>query len=97
MNIIIKNSVNIICCTPTLAAGINLPAYRAIMRSLKRYSGTWGNTWIPVLEYKQMTGRAGRPGFEDFGEAVSLANTDDEKDETDEPVALAAKRSRFIS
>lgn len=41
--------------------GINLPADRAIMKSLKRYSGRFGSDWIPVLEYHQMTGRAGRP------------------------------------
>jgi len=74
-----KNKVKIICCTPTLAAGVNLPAYRAIIRSLKRFSDNWGNSWIPVLEYKQMSGRAGRPGLEDSGEAICLANSDDEK------------------
>ncbi len=53
--------VKVICCTPVLALGVNLPADRAIMKSLKRYSGRWGSDWIPVLEYHQMTGRAGRP------------------------------------
>ncbi len=76
-----KGAVKIICCTPTLAAGVNLPAFRAIMKSLKRYSEKWGYSWIPVLEYKQMTGRAGRPGMEEFGEAISLASSQDEADE----------------
>ncbi len=56
-----REDIRIICCTPTLAMGVNLPAFRAIMSSLKRYSGRWGSDWIPVLEYHQMTGRAGRP------------------------------------
>ncbi|MBD3263249.1 DEAD/DEAH box helicase [Candidatus Woesearchaeota archaeon] len=73
--------IKIICCTPTLAAGVNLPAFRAIMRSLKRYSGRWGSTYIPTLEYKQMTGRAGRPGMEKYGEAISIANSEDQKQE----------------
>jgi len=76
-----KGTVKIICCTPTLAAGVNLPAFRAIMKSLKRYSEKWGYSYIPVLEYKQMTGRAGRPGMEEFGEAVSIASSEDEADE----------------
>jgi len=74
-------AIKIICCTPTLAAGVNLPAFRAIMRSLKRFSGKWGAAWIPVLEYKQMTGRAGRPGMEVFGEALTIAKSEDEKQE----------------
>ncbi len=73
-----NGAVKIICCTPTLAAGVNLPAFRAIMKSLKRYSEKWGYSWIPVLEYKQMTGRAGRPGMEEFGEAISIASNEDE-------------------
>ncbi len=73
-----NGAVKIICCTPTLAAGVNLPAFRAIMKSLKRYSEKWGYSYIPVLEYKQMTGRAGRPGMEAFGEAISIASSEDE-------------------
>ena len=76
-----NGTVKIICCTPTLAAGVNLPAFRAIMKSLKRYSEKWGYSWIPVLEYKQMTGRAGRPGMEAFGEAISITSSEDEANE----------------
>ncbi len=76
-----NGTVKIICCTPTLAAGVNLPAFRAIMKSLKRYSEKWGYSYIPVLEYKQMTGRAGRPGMEAFGEAISIAASEDESRE----------------
>jgi helicase len=72
--------IKIICCTPTLAAGVNLPAYRAIIRDLKRY-GHRGLSWIPVLEYHQQAGRAGRPGFDDHGLAITLAESDGEKDE----------------
>ena len=64
--------IKIICCTPTLAAGMSLPAYRVIIKSLKRYSGRWGMDWIPVLEYMQMAGRAGRPEFETEGQAILL-------------------------
>ncbi len=73
-----ENYIKIICCTPTLAMGVNLPAFRVIMKSLKRFTGR-GMSWIPVLEYHQMTGRAGRPTFgDDFGEAITLAGTEKE-------------------
>lgn len=56
-----ENKVKIICCTPTLAAGVNLAAFRSIIKSLKRYSPKWGYVALPVLEYHQCGGRAGRP------------------------------------
>lgn len=77
-----SGAIKIICATPTLAMGLDLPAFRVIMKSLKRYSGAWGMDWIPVLEYLQFAGRAGRPKFQDsHGEAISLAKTDGERDE----------------
>ncbi len=66
-------SVKIICCTPTLAAGVDLPAFRAIIRDLKRFT-QHGYDWIPVLEYLQMAGRAGRPNFDSEGEAIIFAS-----------------------
>ena len=37
--------------------------------------------WIPVLEYLQMAGRAGRPEYEKFGEAIAIAKDDFQKNE----------------
>ena len=37
--------------------------------------------WIPVLEYLQMAGRAGRPEYESFGEAISIAKDEIEQEE----------------
>ncbi len=73
--------IKIICATPTLAAGVSLPAYRVIIKSLKRFSGGWGMDWIPVLEYLQMAGRAGRPEYEKEGQAIMLAKDEAEKEE----------------
>lgn len=72
--------ISIIVCTPTLAMGVDLPAYRTIIRDLKRFSPHWGSTSIPVLEYHQMAGRAGRPGKDEEGEAITIAKTTAEKD-----------------
>lgn len=70
----LKGELQVIASTPTLAAGINLPAFRVIIRDLHRFEGYM--TEIPVLEYLQMAGRAGRPDFhDDFGEAVTIAKS----------------------
>jgi helicase len=76
-----KGNIKIICCTPTLAAGLDLPAFRAIIRDLKRYSDSgWGGMqYIPVLEFLQMAGRAGRPKFDTFGEAICIAQSENDK------------------
>ena len=70
--------VKIICATPTLAFGVDLPAFRAIIKDLRRYSQR-GLSWIPVLEYLQQAGRAGRPKFDKFGEAIAIAGSEGEK------------------
>ena len=75
------NKIKIICCTPTLAAGLDMPAFRAIIRDLKRHGGVWGMSPIPVLEYHQMAGRAGRPGRDHYGEAITIAKSEDEMDD----------------
>jgi helicase len=70
-----ENLIRVICSTPTLAAGVNLPARRAILRDSKRYESGVGAAYIPTSEYKQCAGRAGRPGYDDFGEAVMIAKS----------------------
>ncbi|HLE97971.1 MAG TPA: DEAD/DEAH box helicase, partial [Candidatus Thermoplasmatota archaeon] len=73
--------VKAISATPTLAAGVNLPARRVIVRDLRRYDADEGNQPIPVLEYKQMAGRAGRPKYDKVGEAVTIAKSFEERSE----------------
>jgi len=66
-----------ICATPTLAAGVNVPARRVVVRDQKRYAGS-GMEWLPTLEVHQMCGRAGRPGLDPYGEAVLVGDADTE-------------------
>src|SRR3989344_921038 len=78
-----KGSIKIICATPTLAFGLDLPAYRVIVRDLHRYS-QHGLAWIPILEVHQMFGRAGRPSFDKEGQALCIAATPAEKEKITE-------------
>ncbi len=75
-----RNLIKVICATPTLAAGVNLPSRRTIIRDYQRYTPPFGMQPIPVLEYKQMAGRAGRPKYDKYGEAVLIAKTDVERE-----------------
>ena len=69
-----RRFIKCIVATPTLAAGINLPARRVVIRDTHRYeAGTWMRD-IPVLEIQQMCGRAGRPGYDPYGEALIVVN-----------------------
>jgi helicase len=68
--------IKILTSTPTLAAGVNLPARRVVLSSLMRYNAEeGGQTPITVLEFKQMAGRAGRPRYDEYGEIVLLAGS----------------------
>jgi helicase len=74
--------LKVICATPTLAAGVNTPSRRVIVRDWRRYDGEFGGMKpLDVLEIHQMCGRAGRPGLDPYGEAVLLANDADTMDE----------------
>ncbi|QZY00848.1 ATP-dependent DNA helicase [Halobaculum rubrum] len=74
--------VKCICATPTLAAGVNTPARRVVVRDWKRYDGEFGGMKpLDTLEVHQMMGRAGRPGLDPYGEAVLLAKDRDTMDE----------------
>lgn len=75
-----ENLLKVIVATPTLAAGVNLPSRRVIIRDYRRYEPDRGSYPIPVLEYKQMAGRAGRPKYDNYGEAVLFARTEPEHD-----------------
>ncbi|MCE4610989.1 MAG: DEAD/DEAH box helicase [Desulfurococcales archaeon] len=68
-----RGVLKVVYSTPTLAAGVNLPARRVIVDDYYRYSGGV-KVPIGVGEYKQLAGRAGRPGYDVEGEAVIVAH-----------------------
>ena len=70
-NAFLKGHLKALCATPTLAAGVNLPAYRVVIKSIYRY-GEFGMMPISSLEIQQMLGRAGRPKYDSYGEGLIL-------------------------
>lgn len=71
-----SGTIKILTATPTLAAGVNLPARRVILDSILRYDPDYGgNIPISVLEYKQLCGRAGRPNYDTLGESIIIAES----------------------
>ena len=74
--------VKVVSATPTLAAGVNTPSRRVIVRDWRRYDGSAGGM-VPLstLEVHQMCGRAGRPGLDPYGESVLLASSHEEFEE----------------
>jgi helicase len=73
--------IKCISSTPTLAAGLNLPARRVVIRDYMRFSAGEGIQPIPVSEYHQMAGRAGRPRLDPYGEAVLIAKDERQVEE----------------
>ena len=74
--------IKVISATPTLAAGVNTPSRRVIVRDWRRYDPDFGGMKpLDTLEVHQMMGRAGRPGLDPYGEAVLLASNNDTKEE----------------
>ncbi|OEH75857.1 u5 small nuclear ribonucleoprotein helicase isoform 1 [Cyclospora cayetanensis] len=69
-----SGAVRVLCCTSTLAWGVNLPARCVIIKGTTVYSPQEGsgNKDIGPLDVAQVFGRAGRPQFDTVGEAVLI-------------------------
>ena len=67
-------AVRILCSTSTLALGVNLPAQLVVIKSTRYWAGARGYQEYEPHEIIQMTGRAGRPGFDDVGTAVIMTS-----------------------
>ena len=64
-----NGTINVICATPTLAVGVNLPADHCVIFDVEQYSSTQGQEIINANRIQQTIGRAGRPGLSEMGYA----------------------------
>ena len=63
-----QGHINVLCCTATLAWGINLPAAAVIIKGTQMYSAQEGKfVDLGILDVLQIFGRAGRPQFQATG------------------------------
>ncbi|KAL0039926.1 hypothetical protein WJX77_011783 [Trebouxia sp. C0004] len=65
--------LKVLCCTATLAWGVNLPAHTVIIKGTQLYDAQKGAfTELGMLDVQQIFGRAGRPQFEDEGLGIII-------------------------
>lgn len=68
-------AIRVLCCTATLAWGINLPAHTVCIKGTDVYNPEKGkNVDLSILDVQQIFGRAGRPQFDSSGEATLIVS-----------------------
>ncbi len=72
-----NGNILMITATPSLMYGVNLPSKSVVIRDHTRWTSN-GPQSIPVFDYEQMSGRAGRPQYDDVGYSYLIAKTMDE-------------------
>ncbi|KAH9428370.1 hypothetical protein MCOR02_010924 [Pyricularia oryzae] len=69
--------LKVLCCTATLAWGVNLPAAAVVIKGTQVYSAQEGKfVDLGILDVLQIFGRAGRPQFEDTGIGMICTTAD---------------------
>lgn len=92
-----RGLLKVICGTDTLGVGINVPIRTVVITALAKYDGTRMRQ-LTAREFHQVAGRAGRAGFDPYGNVVVMAP----EWEIENAVALAkagddaAKRKKIV-
>jgi len=92
-----RGLLKVICGTDTLGVGINVPIRTVVITALSKYDGTKMRQ-LSAREFHQVAGRAGRAGFDPYGNVVVMAP----EWEIENAVALAkagddpAKRKKIV-
>ncbi|MCP4005438.1 MAG: DUF3516 domain-containing protein [bacterium] len=64
--------LKVICGTDTLGVGVNIPIRTVVFSKLSKFDGRRAGI-LRVREFKQISGRAGRKGYDDLGSVVCQA------------------------
>ncbi|GAA1467377.1 DEAD/DEAH box helicase [Microbacterium thalassium] len=67
-----RGLLKVICGTDTLGVGINVPIRTVLITALSKYDGTRMRQ-LSAREFHQVAGRAGRAGFDTYGNVVVMA------------------------
>ncbi|KAI5918167.1 hypothetical protein F4810DRAFT_704375 [Camillea tinctor] len=67
----LNGQLHVICCTSTLAVGVNLPCHTVVLKGTIGYSDNGAHEYSD-LEVMQMLGRAGRPQFDSSAVAIIM-------------------------
>ena len=89
----LERLIKFVVSTETIAAGINLPARTVVFPALRKFVKQQARL-VTAAEYHQMSGRAGRPQFDDKGLAITLAPEEIVSDLRKE-IKDGAKRPKF--
>ncbi|GMH32834.1 hypothetical protein BSKO_00668 [Bryopsis sp. KO-2023] len=67
--------IKVLCCTATLAWGVNLPAHTVVIKGTQLYDAQKGGFKdLGMLDVQQIFGRAGRPQFDHSGEGIIITS-----------------------
>lgn len=74
-NMFTEGAIKVLCCTATLAWGVNLPAHTVVIKGTEVYNPEKGGVVdLSILDVMQIFGRAGRPQFDTSGEATMITS-----------------------
>ncbi|KAJ2891844.1 putative ATP-dependent DNA helicase [Zalerion maritima] len=75
----LSGQISAICCTSTLAVGVNLPCHTVILKGTVGFSDGKTAQEYSDIEVMQMLGRAGRPQFDTSARGIVLTTRNNEQ------------------